>query len=75
MSSPFFSYFLTLSCDFSQDGIDILNAQYYSRITMSELEKIVQPAENSSPLPLLNERLAVLHETGAILLKVIEAIL
>ncbi|UJR29724.1 hypothetical protein I4U23_017273 [Adineta vaga] len=51
------------------DGIDILNAEYYSRITMYDLENIFRPLENSSPLPMLNERLNVLHETGSILLK------
>ncbi|CAF5001456.1 unnamed protein product, partial [Rotaria sp. Silwood1] len=51
------------------DGIDILNAEYYSRITMDELENIFRSSVNSSRLPMLTERLNVLHETGAILLK------
>ena len=64
-----------LNCLFSfllneKDGIDILNAQYYSRITMEELEDLFQSTGKRSRLPMLNERLSVLHDTGSILLKV-----
>jgi hypothetical protein len=38
---------------------------------MNDLEKIFQSAEKSSQLPMLTERLNILHETGSILLKVI----
>ncbi len=51
-----------------------MNAEYYSRITIDELENIFRPSENSSRLPMLTERLNVLHETGSILLKVIHFI-
>jgi hypothetical protein len=37
---------------------------------MDQLENIFRSTENSSRLPMLNERLNVLHETGSILLKV-----
>ena len=36
---------------------------------MYDLEKIFRPEQNSSPLPMLNERLNVLHETSSILFK------
>jgi hypothetical protein len=49
----------------------MLNAEYYSRITMDELENIFRSSVNSSRMPMLTERLNVLHETGSILLKVI----
>lgn len=53
-----------------KEGIDILNAEYYSKITIDQLKYIFRPAENSSELPMLNERLNILHEIGPILLKV-----
>ena len=37
---------------------------------MNDLENIFRPLDNSPPLPMLNERLNVLHETGSILLQV-----
>ncbi|CAF4395023.1 unnamed protein product, partial [Adineta steineri] len=51
------------------NGIDILNAEYYSRITIDQLEDIFRSTENSSKLPMLTERLNVLHDTGSILIK------
>jgi len=51
------------------DGIDLINAEYYSRMTIDDLEKIFHPSGTSSSLPMLSERLNVLHETGSILLK------
>lgn len=37
---------------------------------MEELENLFGSTEKGSRLPMLNERLTVLHETGSILLKV-----
>jgi len=37
---------------------------------MEQFESIVKPEEHTAKLPMLNERLNVLHETGTILLKV-----
>lgn len=53
-----------------KDGIDILNAEYYSQITMEQLENLFGSREKGSCLPMLNERLNVLHETGSIMVKV-----
>ena len=53
-----------------QDGIDLINARYYSTVTREAFEQIFNPSEGSSPLPMLTERLNVLHETGSILLQV-----
>lgn len=53
-----------------RDGIDILSADCHSRITMNALEKIFTSSDGLSPLPLLNERLAILHEAGSIRLRV-----
>jgi hypothetical protein len=41
---------------------------------MSELENIFRSTEDSSLIPMINERLNVLHETGLILVKVIHLI-
>ncbi|CAF1549980.1 unnamed protein product, partial [Didymodactylos carnosus] len=49
------------------NGIDILNASYYSQMTMTDFIKIFQ-SDSSYEMPLLNERLQVLHETGQILI-------
>ncbi|CAF1069224.1 unnamed protein product [Rotaria sordida] len=51
------------------EGIDIINAQYYSHITIDQLKYIFRSIENSSQLPMLNERLNILHETGSVLVK------
>ena len=53
-----------------QNGIDLINAEYYSSMTFEELEKIFEPMSSSAPLPLLRDRLEVLHQTGSILLQV-----
>ena len=53
-----------------QDGIDLINARYYSTVTREEFEQIFNSSEGSSPLPMITERLNVLHETGAILVQV-----
>jgi hypothetical protein len=42
---------------------------------MDELENIFRPSHNSSKLPMLIERLNILHETGSILVKVIYFVL
>lgn len=39
-------------------------------MTIEQLQSICQSEENSAELPMLNQRLNVLHETGTILLKV-----
>ena len=52
-----------------KNGIDLTNAQFYSSLTLEELSTIFAPMSNTSPLPLLPERLEVLHQTGRILLK------
>ena len=41
---------------------------------MDELEKIFQPLDNSSRLPMLNERLNILHEIGSIFVMIISFI-
>ncbi|CAF1933450.1 unnamed protein product [Rotaria magnacalcarata] len=51
------------------DGMDIINAEYYSKLTHDQIKYIFRSTENSSELPMLNERLNILRETGSILLK------
>lgn len=51
-----------------RNGIDITNAQYYSRITLEELTEIMRGDDPNTKVPLLEERVACLHEVGNVLL-------
>lgn len=50
-----------------QEGIDITNPEYYSKITREQLQSIMR-GDNEVQIPLFEERLIVLHEVGAALL-------
>lgn len=51
-----------------QEGYDITNPEYYSKITAEQLKTIMR-GDNEVKIPLFTERMSVLHETGAILLE------
>lgn len=50
-------------------GIDITNAQYYSKITLEELSEILRGDDDEAKVPLLEERVKCLHEVGTALLE------
>lgn len=52
-----------------RNGIDITNAQFYSKITLEELSEILRGDDNETKVPLLEERVKCLHEVGAVLLE------
>lgn len=52
-----------------QNGIDITNAQYYSKITIEELSEILRGDDSETKVPLLEERVKCLHEVGTVLLE------
>ncbi|XP_031638934.1 queuosine salvage protein isoform X2 [Contarinia nasturtii] len=54
-------------------GIDITNANYYSKITIEELSDILRGDDNETKVPLLEERLKCLHEVGTILIEKFDA--
>ncbi|OWR49020.1 hypothetical protein KGM_202224 [Danaus plexippus plexippus] len=51
-----------------QEDINILNPEYYCKITNSELSNILR-GDTDAVIPLLDKRLSVLHEVGNILIK------
>lgn len=52
-----------------RNGIDITNANYYSKITIEELAEILRGDDNETKVPLLEERVKCLHEVGQILIE------
>ncbi|XP_055538145.1 queuosine salvage protein [Wyeomyia smithii] len=52
-----------------EEGIDITNPAYYSKITLAELEKILRSDDGITKAPLLQERVQCLHEVGTTLLE------
>lgn len=50
-------------------GIDITNAQYYSKITVDELQDILRGDNPDTKVPLLEERVKCLNEVGEVLLE------
>lgn len=52
-----------------RNGIDITNAQYYSKITIEELTEILRGDDNETKVPLIEERVKCLHEVGTVLLE------
>lgn len=52
-----------------RNGIDITNANYYSKITCEELAEILRGDDNETKVPLLEERVKCLHEVGSILIE------
>ncbi|KAK5647026.1 hypothetical protein RI129_005490 [Pyrocoelia pectoralis] len=51
-----------------KENVDILNPKFYSTITREQLAKVLR-SDNSTEIPLLNERVISLHEVGASLLE------
>lgn len=51
------------------NGIDITNAHFYSKITLDELTDILRGDDNATQVPLLAERVKCLHEVGTTLLE------
>lgn len=52
-----------------ENGIDLIDAKIYSEITFEQMSKLFVGSNSSVSLPMLNERVEVLHQTGEILLK------
>ncbi|KAJ8735232.1 hypothetical protein PYW07_006852 [Mythimna separata] len=50
-----------------KNGVDITNPKFYSTITKDELQFLMK-GDNEATIPLFEERIAVLHEVGKILL-------
>ncbi|XP_015180297.1 PREDICTED: UPF0553 protein C9orf64 homolog isoform X2 [Polistes dominula] len=50
------------------EGTPITDPKYYSKITKNELEVIFRGDDNTINIPLINERVKVLHEAGEVLL-------
>lgn len=51
------------------DGIDITNPSVYSKITSEELDSILRGDDDSTRIPLLDERVKCLHEVGGLLVE------
>jgi hypothetical protein len=51
-----------------QAGIPITTAEYYSKVSAEELRSVLK-SDSSSDIPLFEERLKILHESGNTLLK------
>lgn len=54
-----------------QNGINITDANFYAEITEKKLAEILK-SDSDIPIPLLEERVAVLREAGKVLLEVRE---
>ncbi|XP_029169850.1 queuosine salvage protein-like [Nylanderia fulva] len=52
-----------------EDGKPIWNPEYYTKMTKSELECILQSDDGEPEIPLIDERLRILHEVGEVLLQ------
>ncbi|KAM9305153.1 queuosine 5'-phosphate N-glycosylase/hydrolase-like [Gastrophryne carolinensis] len=50
------------------DGIPITTASYYTNITMDQLKHVLR-SDTEFPIPMIEERLEILHQTGKILLE------
>ncbi|XP_014599687.1 PREDICTED: UPF0553 protein C9orf64 homolog [Polistes canadensis] len=50
------------------EGTPIIDPKYYSEITKNELEVIFRSDDNNTNIPLINERVRVLHQAGEVLL-------
>lgn len=53
----------------SQEGKPILDPAYYSKITLDDAEAIFRGDDKEVEIPLMQERLQVLHEAGDVLLR------
>lgn len=51
-----------------KEGLDITNAEYYSKIDIATVEKIFRSDDGQTKVPLLEERLKCFHEVGKRLL-------
>lgn len=52
-----------------KDEILFWDPKYYAKMTRSELEYIFRSDDGETNIPLIDERLRILHEVGDILLK------
>ncbi|XP_029169855.1 queuosine salvage protein-like [Nylanderia fulva] len=52
-----------------EDGKPIWNPEYYTKMTKSELKCILQSDDGEPEIPLIDERLRILHEVGEVLLQ------
>ncbi|XP_073502609.1 queuosine 5'-phosphate N-glycosylase/hydrolase-like [Phyllobates terribilis] len=50
------------------EGIPLTTASYYSNITMDQLKHVLR-SDSDFPIPMIEERLEILHQTGKILLE------
>ncbi|XP_073407567.1 queuosine 5'-phosphate N-glycosylase/hydrolase-like [Dendrobates tinctorius] len=50
------------------EGIPLTTASYYSNITMNQLKHVLR-SDSDFPIPMIEERLEILHQTGKILLE------
>ncbi|KAM4698333.1 queuosine 5'-phosphate N-glycosylase/hydrolase [Rhinophrynus dorsalis] len=50
------------------EGISLTTASYYSSITLEQLKHVLR-SDSDTPIPMLEERLAILHQTGKILIE------
>lgn len=50
-------------------GIDIINPEYYSKITVEELKQILRADDGTTEVPLITERVKCLHEVGSKLIQ------
>ncbi|XP_040296748.1 queuosine salvage protein-like [Bufo bufo] len=50
------------------EGIPLTTASYYSNITMDQLKHVLR-SDSDYPIPMIEERLEILHQTGKILLE------
>ncbi|XP_053310493.1 queuosine salvage protein [Spea bombifrons] len=50
------------------EGIPITSASYYSNITMDHLKHVLR-SDSDFPIPMIEERLQILHDTGKILVE------
>ncbi|KAM8933789.1 queuosine 5'-phosphate N-glycosylase/hydrolase [Pelodytes ibericus] len=50
------------------EGIPLTTASYYSTITMDQLKHVLR-SDSEFPIPMIKERLEILHQTGKILLE------
>ena len=62
--------FINIDIFISKDSINILDSSFYADITMTQLQKIFR-SDSDTPVPMLEKRLQVLHESGRILNEVI----
>lgn len=51
-----------------KEGVDFTNPAYYSKITESEMDRLMRSDDGVTKIPLLAARVRALHEAGAVLL-------